>query len=114
MLELADSLAAGDAKQVLSFVDEIGDPHDLMDALADDKADEAGSGFTEEAITHGFFQFIDFISALFLRLGPSSIEVAQRHRDTSTGQYVAWVVRFCIDERFANDIRSRFAFLDVE
>ena len=60
----------------------------------------------------GFFLFLDFISALIINLGSSAIQETEKYSN-SKHHFVRWVVKYASDERFHNEIISKFSNLSV-
>lgn len=61
----------------------------------------------------GFFLFLDFISALIINLGNSAILEANKYSN-SKHHFVPWVVKYASDERFHNQIISKFSRIFAE
>ncbi|WPL16842.1 hypothetical protein Thiowin_01818 [Thiorhodovibrio winogradskyi] len=58
----------------------------------------------------GFFLFLDFISALIINFGHSAIQETDKYSN-SKHPFVPWVVKYASDERFHNEIISKFSNL---
>lgn len=58
----------------------------------------------------GFFLFLDFSSALIINLGHSAIQETDKYSN-SKHPFVPWVVKYASDERFHNEILSKFSNL---
>jgi hypothetical protein len=58
----------------------------------------------------GFFLFIDFISALVINLGSQAAEETNKFNDTSN-HYIHWVIKYANDDRFHDEIMSKFSSL---
>ncbi len=56
----------------------------------------------------GFFLFLDFISALIINLGDSAMLKVNKYSN-SKHHFVPWVVKYVSDERFQNEIISKFS-----
>ena len=56
----------------------------------------------------GFFLFIDFISALIINLGDSMIQEANNYSNIKH-PFVPWIIKYANDERFHNEIMSKFS-----
>lgn len=61
----------------------------------------------------GFFLYLDFISALIINLGDSAILEANKYSN-SKHHFVKWVVKYASDERFHNEIISKFSRIFAE
>jgi hypothetical protein len=61
----------------------------------------------------GFCLFLDFISALIINLGDAAIQETDKYSN-SKHRFVPWVVKYASDERFHNEIISRFSNLFVK
>lgn len=56
----------------------------------------------------GFFLFIDFISALIINLGDSTLQKMYQYKNIRH-PFVPWVIRYVNDQRFHREIMSKFS-----
>ncbi|MBV1909539.1 MAG: hypothetical protein KUG78_09475 [Kangiellaceae bacterium] len=109
ILELSNKLNESDVDWMLSIIKGLKGPDDYFgeDIELEESADKEA-----EVIVIGFFQFVDLVSGLIIKLGDSGISKANSF-DGGSSEYVPWVFRYCSDIRFQKDIKDNFPFLGI-
>ncbi|TGD70617.1 hypothetical protein E4634_20945 [Mangrovimicrobium sediminis] len=109
ILELSNKLNESDVDWILSIIKVLESPHDCFgeDIELEESADKDA-----EVIVKGFFQFVDLVSGLIIKLGDAGISKANSF-DGGSSEYVPWVLRYCSDTRFQKDIKENFPFLGI-
>ena len=67
----------------------------------------------DQKTVSGFFLFIDFVSALIINMGDPAVHEIRKYA-SSTHPFVPWVVKYCTDDRFKNEIMSKFTSVFVD
>lgn len=93
---IKDSVTSADIDVLMKKVESLDDPSVYCKNDLDSKTPA------------GFFLFIDFISALIINLGDSKIQEANNYSNIKH-PFVPWVIKFANDERFHNEIMSKFS-----
>ena len=93
---IKDSVTSADIDVLMKKVESLDDPSAYCKNDLDSKTPA------------GFFLFIDFISALIINLGDSTIQEANNYSNIKH-PFVPWVIKFVNDERFHNEIMSKFS-----
>ena len=109
ILDFFECLGPEDVTWIMEYVETLSGPQDYMDDL--DECDD-NDNVKGEIIVKGFFHFIDLVSLLILKLGDDAIEEAKRFKDSSS-HYVPYVLKYCIEQRFAKGISEPFPFLKI-
>ncbi|EAR07345.1 hypothetical protein [Reinekea blandensis] len=109
ILELSSNLDDSDVDWMLSIIKGLEGPHDYF---SEDIELEESADKDAEVIVKGFFQFVDLVSGLIIKLGDSGISKAKAF-DGGSSEYVPWVLRYCSDARFQKDIKENFPFLGI-
>ncbi|MBF0101056.1 MAG: hypothetical protein HQK77_09135 [Desulfobacterales bacterium] len=80
----------------------------LLEAVSslNDPSDYCKNDYDCETVT-GFFLFIDFVSALIIKMGNFTSNEIESYSQF-TGKFVPWVIKYVKDERFHSDILSKF------
>ena len=92
---IKESVTLDDVAALLRSVESLGDPSEYCKDDYDTKTPA------------GYFLYIDFISALIINLGDSAAVEVAKHQNTRH-PFVKWVVQFVSDERFHEEITSKF------
>ena len=89
---------------MMEYIEKLKGPEQYMDDL-DEYIDADNAEM--EIIVEGFFKFVDLVSALIINLGEEAIREA-RNFDGSHSPYVPWVLKYCVDPRFRDQVFDSF------
>jgi hypothetical protein len=95
---IKNSVTSTDVDTMIKKVESLDDPSAYCKNDLDSKAPA------------GFFLFLDFISALIINMGNSAIQETDKYSN-SKHHFVPWIVKYSSDERFHNEIISKFSDL---
>ena len=83
----------------------------LIDAIIDLGAPDDYLDDDETLDLDGFFEFIDYVSALAHSCGDATFDVLSQHPDSPTNQhYIHYVKQYLADERFLSAILEKYPF----
>jgi hypothetical protein len=108
IVELLGRMVPADTIWMMKYIESLAGPQDYMDDLDEHDDFDNAKG---EVTVKGFFQFIDLVSLLILKLGDDAIAEAKRFENSSS-HYAPYILRYCTDPRFAKGIREDFPFLE--
>ena len=109
IIELRRSLVVDDASWLMAFIESLQGPEQFMDEL--DEYD-GSDNLTMEVIATGFFKFVDLVSAYIIMLGDEAI-LKTKAFENSSATYVPWVLKYCSDERFWQQLADSYPQIDI-
>ena len=99
--KIKDSITSADIDVLMRKIESLDDPSAYCKNDFDSKTPT------------GFFLFIDFISALIINLGDSTIQEATKYSNIKH-PFVPWVIKYANDERFHTELMSKFSTIFAE
>ena len=97
LLEISRNTDRSDVGNLMEKVSRLGDPSDFTKNDLDSKTVE------------GFFSFLDFVSFLLIEMGEEVREEMAEYGQLK-GKFVPWVIRYVSDERFHNELRTKYKY----